>query len=186
MFIVVGLGNPGAKYAETRHNIGFMVVDYLSRMLNVSVNKIKHKALIGECRIGTEKVILAKPQTYMNLSGESVLDIVEFYKLPSENLIVVYDDADLDTGVVRIRPKGSSGTHNGMKSIIYLLNTDDFPRVRIGIGKQPDFMDLADYVTSKFSKDEIPLMEDAVKRAAAALEEIVGNGINSAMNKYNG
>lgn len=186
MFIVVGLGNPGAKYAETRHNIGFMVVDYLSRMLNVSVNKIKHKALIGECRIGMEKVILAKPQTYMNLSGESVLDIVEFYKLPSENLIVVYDDADLDTGVVRIRPKGSSGTHNGMKSIIYLLNTDDFPRVRIGIGKQPDFMDLADYVTSKFSKDEIPLMEDAVKRAAAALEEIVRNGINSAMNKYNG
>ncbi len=186
MFIVVGLGNPGAKYAETRHNAGFMVVDYLSRKLNVKVNKIKHKALMGECRIGMKKVILVKPQTYMNLSGESVIDIVEFYKLPSENLIVVYDDVDLDTGVIRIRPKGSSGTHNGMKSIIYLLNNDDFPRVRIGIGKPPDFMDLADYVTGKFSKDEIPLMEDAVKRAAASVEEIIINDINSAMNKYNG
>ena len=186
MFIVVGLGNPGGRYAETRHNIGFIVIDYLSQMLNVKVNKIKHKALIGECRIGTEKVILVKPQTYMNLSGQSVLDIMDFYKLPIENLIVIYDDIDLDTGVVRIRPKGSSGTHNGMKSIIYLLNTDDFPRVRIGIGKPPEFMDLSDYVTSKFYGDDIPLVEDAVKRAGAAIEEIISNGINSAMNKYNG
>lgn len=186
MFIVVGLGNFGAKYANSRHNIGFMVIDYLSGVYDVKVNKIKHKALVGECHIGVEKVIFAKPQTYMNLSGESVLDIVEYYKMPIEKLIVVYDDIDLDTGVIRIRSKGSSGTHNGMKSIIYLLNRDDFPRVRIGIGKPPEYMDLADYVTSNFSKEEIPIMEKAVSKAAASVEEIIKNGINTAMNKYNG
>lgn len=164
MFVIAGLGNPGAKYADTRHNIGFITVDYLSQQLNISVNKIKHKALVGEGRIGSEKVLLVKPQTYMNLSGESILDVVEYYKLPMENLIIIYDDVDLDKGVLRIRPKGSSGSHNGMKSIIYLLNRDDFPRIRIGIGKQPEYMDLADYVTGKFTKDEIPIMAEAAKR----------------------
>ena len=147
MFVIAGLGNPGAKYADTRHNIGFIAVDYLSRQLNINVNKIRHKALVGEGYIGAEKVVLVKPQTYMNLSGESIMDVVGFYKLSSENLIVIYDDIDLSPGVLRIRPKGSSGSHNGMKSIIYLLNRDDFPRIRIGIGKQPEYMDLADYVT---------------------------------------
>lgn len=185
MFIVVGLGNPGAKYANNRHNIGFMVVDYLSRVHKFNMNKIKHKALIGECHIGVEKVIFVKPQTYMNLSGASVLDIVEFYKIPMDRLIVIYDDIDLDTGVIRIRYKGSSGTHNGMKSIIYLLEREDFPRVRIGIGKPPEYMDLADYVTGNFLKEEIPLMEDAVIKAGASVEEIIKNGIDIAMNKYN-
>lgn len=185
MFIVVGLGNPGTKYANNRHNIGFMVIDYLSRVHKFKVNKIKHKALIGECHFGMEKVVFAKPQTYMNLSGKSVFDIVEFYKIPMDRLIVIYDDVDLDTGVIRLRYKGSSGTHNGMKSIIYLLESEDFPRVRIGIGKPPDYMDLADYVTDNFTKDEIPIMEDAVIKAASSIEEIIRNGINAAMNKYN-
>lgn len=186
MFVIVGLGNPGAKYADTRHNIGFVAVDYLSRQLNININKIRHKALVGEGYIGTEKILLVKPQTYMNLSGESVMNVVDYYKLPSENLIIIYDDVDLSTGVLRIRPQGSSGSHNGMKSIIYLLNKDDFPRIRIGIGKQPEYMDLADYVTGKFPKDEIPIMVEAVKRAADAVEEIVLKGIAAAMNKFNG
>jgi len=186
MFVIAGLGNPGIKYANTRHNIGFITIDYLSQQLNISVNKIKHKALVGEGRIGDEKVLLVKPQTYMNLSGESILDVVEYYKLPMDRLIVIYDDVDLNPGVLRIRPKGSSGSHNGMKSIIYLLNRDDFPRIRIGIGKQPEHMDLADYVTGKFTKDEIPIMAEAVKKAAEAVQEIILKGIASAMNKFNG
>lgn len=186
MFVIAGLGNPGTKYAGTRHNIGFITIDYLSQQLNISVNKIKHKALVGEGYVGTEKVLLVKPQTYMNLSGESILDVVEYYKLPMENLIVIYDDVDLAKGALRIRPKGSAGSHNGMKSIIYLLNRDDFPRIRIGIGKQPEYMDLADYVTSKFSKDEIPIMAQAAEKAAEAAQEIILKGIASAMNKFNG
>lgn len=186
MFVIAGLGNPGTKYSDTRHNIGFIAVEYLSRKLNININKIRHKALVGEGYIGTEKVLLVKPQTYMNLSGESIMDVVDYYKLPSENLIVIYDDVDLEPGVLRIRPKGSSGSHNGMKSIIYLLNKDDFPRIRIGIGKQPDYMDLADYVTSKFLKDEIPIMAEAAERAADAAQEIVLKGIAAAMNKFNG
>lgn len=186
MFVIAGLGNPGARYADTRHNIGFIAVDYLSRQLNININKIRHKALVGEGYIGTEKVVLIKPQTYMNLSGESIMDVVGFYKLPSENLIVIYDDVDLSPGVLRIRPKGSSGSHNGMKSIIYLLNRDDFPRIRIGIGKQPEYMNLADYVTGKFSKEEIPIMTEAVEKAADAAQEIVLKGIAAAMNKFNG
>ncbi|MCQ1530599.1 aminoacyl-tRNA hydrolase [Lutispora saccharofermentans] len=186
MFVIAGLGNPGAKYADTRHNIGFIAVDYLSRQLNINVNKIRHKALVGEGYIGAEKVVLVKPQTYMNLSGESIMDVVGFYKLSSENLIVIYDDIDLSPGVLRIRPKGSSGSHNGMKSIIYLLNRDDFPRIRIGIGKQPEYMDLADYVTGKFTKEEIPIMAEAVEKAADAAQEIVLKGIAAAMNKFNG
>lgn len=186
MFVIVGLGNPGTKYADTRHNIGFVAVDYLSRQLNININKIRHKALVGEGYIGTEKILLVKPQTYMNLSGESVMNVVDYYKLPSENLIIIYDDVDLSPGVLRIRPQGSSGSHNGMKSIIYLLNKDDFPRIRIGIGKQPEYMDLADYVTGKLPKDEIPIMVEAVKRAADAVEEIVLKGIAAAMNKFNG
>lgn len=185
MYLIVGLGNPGDKYRYTRHNAGFMVLDYFAAAHNISINRIKHKAVLGEGFIGPEKVILAKPQTYMNLSGESVLELMNWYKEDISRLIVVYDDVDLPVGRIRIRPEGSSGTHNGMKSIIYILNTDKFPRVRVGIGKQPDYMDLADYVLGKFPDEEIPLMEEAVKRSALAIEEIVKNGVNSAMNKYN-
>ncbi|HOE57220.1 MAG TPA: aminoacyl-tRNA hydrolase [Bacillota bacterium] len=186
MYLIVGLGNPGDKYRYTKHNVGFMVLDYFASVHNISIGRIKHKAVLGEGLIGNEKVILAKPQTYMNLSGESVQELMCWYKEDISRLIVVYDDVDLDVGRIRIRPEGSSGTHNGMKSIIYILNTDRFPRIRIGIGKQPDYMDLADYVMGRFSDEEIPLMEEAVKNAALAIEETVKNGINSAMNKYNG
>ena len=185
MYLIVGLGNPGDKYRYTKHNVGFMVLDYFASVHNISISRIKHKAVLGEGLIGQEKVILAKPQTYMNLSGESVLELMHWYKGEITKLIVVYDDVDLAVGRIRIRPEGSSGTHNGMKSIIYNLNADKFPRVRVGIGKQPDYMDLADYVMSRFSEEEIPLMEEAVKRAALAIEEIIKNGISSAMNKYN-
>lgn len=185
MYLIVGLGNPGDKYRYTKHNVGFMVLDYFASAHNISINKIKHKAVLGEGAIGQEKVILAKPQTYMNLSGESVQELMHWYKEDISRLIVVYDDVDLDVGRIRIRPEGSSGTHNGMKSIIYLLNTDKFPRVRVGIGKQPDYMDLADYVMSRFTDEEIPLMEEAVKKAALALEEIIKNDVATAMNKYN-
>jgi len=185
MYIVVGLGNPGEKYKYTRHNTGFMVLDYFAAAHNISINRIKCKSVLGEGIIGKEKVVLAKPQTYMNLSGESVYELIHWYKEDISRLIVIYDDVDLPAGRIRIRPEGSSGTHNGMKSIIYLLNSDKFPRIRVGIGKQPDYMDLADYVLSRFSDEEIPVMEEAVKRAAAAVEEIVNNGIDSAMNRYN-
>ncbi len=186
MYLIVGLGNPGDKYKYSRHNVGFMVLDHFASIHNISIKKIKHKAILGEGLIGQEKIVLAKPQTYMNLSGESVYELMNWYKEDSSRLIVVYDDADLDVGRIRIRPEGSSGTHNGMKSIIYILETDKFPRIRIGIGRQPNCMDLADYVLGRFSDDEIPLMAETIKNAASAVEEIVKNGINPAMNRYNG
>ncbi len=185
MYLIVGLGNPGDKYRYTKHNVGFMVLDYLSSANNISISKIKHKALLGEGLIGQEKVILAKPQTYMNLSGESVQELMHWYKGEISKLIVVYDDVDLAVGRIRIRRSGSSGTHNGMKSIIYILNTDKFPRIRVGIGKQPEYMDLGDYVLSKFSTEEIPLMEEAVKKSALAIEEIIKSDLSTAMNKFN-
>jgi PTH1 family peptidyl-tRNA hydrolase len=185
MYVIVGLGNPGDRYAATKHNIGFITIDYLAEQHSIKMNKIKHKAIIGEGTIGGEKILFVKPQTFMNLSGQSVMDIIKFYKVPMSNLIVIYDDIDLPVGKVRIRPNGSSGTHNGMRNIIYLLNNQEFPRVRIGVGKQPDYMDLADYVMTKFNGEEKPLMEEAIKKSAAAVTEIVKSGINSAMNQYN-
>ncbi|MFZ5354778.1 MAG: aminoacyl-tRNA hydrolase [Bacillota bacterium] len=185
MYIIVGLGNPGEKYKYTKHNVGFMTIDYLASQHGISVSKIKHKAVIGEGTVGGEKVVLAKPQTFMNLSGESVMELLHWYKVDVSRLIVIYDDIDLPIGKLRIRPNGSSGTHNGMRSIIYLLNSQDFPRVRIGIGGKPDYMDLADYVISNFHKDDIPIMAETVEKAAKAVEEIASRGINSAMNKYN-
>lgn len=185
MYVIVGLGNPGDRYAQTKHNIGFITIDYLAEQHSIKMNKMKHKAIIGEGDMGGEKVLLVKPQTFMNLSGQSVMDIVNFYKVPAANLVVIYDDIDLPVGKVRIRPNGSSGTHNGMRNIIYLLRNQEFPRIRIGVGKQPDYMDLADYVMTKFNSEEKPLIEEAIKKSAATVEEIVKSGINNAMNKYN-
>lgn len=184
MYIIVGLGNPGKKYDSTRHNIGFEVVDYIGRKFDIPVTKPKFKAHIGEGRIGSEKVILVKPQTYMNLSGESVMSIVEYYDVPMENVIVIYDDIDTEMGKIRIRKKGSAGSHNGMKSIIYLLQDDSFPRIRMGIGK-PDNRQLADFVLDRFTKDEIPYMEDAIKNACDSVEIILKEDIDKAMNNFN-
>ncbi|MFA7637663.1 MAG: aminoacyl-tRNA hydrolase, partial [Monoglobales bacterium] len=137
MYIIVGLGNPGAKYETTRHNMGFITIDYLSRELNIPVNRLGFKSLYGQGVIGGEKVILVKPQTFMNLSGQTVKEIVDFFKVPAENLIVIYDDINIPLGKLRIRPFGSDGGHNGMKNIIYLLQSDKFPRIRVGVG-MPD------------------------------------------------
>lgn len=184
--VIVGLGNPGNKYENTRHNIGFSTIDMLSAKHGIKVDRLKHKALTGDGSIKGERILLVKPQTFMNLSGESVREIAEWYKLPVENIIVIYDDVDLPVGTVRIRPKGSSGTHNGMKSVIYQLQSDDFPRIRIGIGKAPGGWDLADYVLSRFSADETNDVRESIERAANAAAAIITDGVAAAMNLYNG
>ncbi len=184
MYIIAGLGNPGKKYENTRHNMGFLTIDKIAEELGIKVDKIKFKALVGEVNFSGQKVVLLKPQTYMNLSGQSVREIVNFYKLPLENLTVIYDDIDIPTGTIRIRKSGSAGTHNGMRDIIYNLAENGFPRIRIGIGSERKG-NLADYVTGGFTKEEVPLLEDSVTRAAEAALAIVADGIDKAMNKYN-
>ncbi|MGE4282587.1 MAG: aminoacyl-tRNA hydrolase [Clostridia bacterium] len=187
MYLIVGLGNPGSKYTETRHNVGFEIIDYLAALYNIKVTKIKHKALIGEGLVQGKKVILAKPQTYMNLSGESVREMKEWYKIENNNIIVVYDDISLDLGKIRIRPQGSAGGHNGIKSIIYQLNTETFPRIKIGVGQpsHPEY-DLADFVLGKFSQEEKKAAIDSFKKAAEAIPLIIQTGTAEAMNRFNG
>ncbi len=185
MFVIVGLGNPGNAYKGTRHNIGFEVIDYLAEKNNIKVNKIKFKSVYGEGNIGGEKVLLVKPQTFMNRSGETVRDIYNYFKLPIENLIILVDDIDIDFASVRIRRKGTAGSHNGLKSIIYLLQRDDFPRIKIGIGKKRDQEDLADFVLSKFSKDELFDIRNSIEVSSKACEDIIKIGIENAMNIYN-
>lgn len=185
MYLIIGLGNPGGRYDGTRHNVGFEVVDLLARTYNIPVTKIKHKAVIGEGRIGNHKVILVKPQTFMNLSGESVQSLMAYYDTPIEKVFVIYDDIDTATGKLRIRKKGSAGTHNGMKSIIYLIKDDGFPRFRIGIGAPKGHMDLADYVLARFAKDEIPIMQDCIRDTADAVVCAMDKGIDFAMNQFN-
>lgn len=186
MYLVAGLGNPGSEYNMTRHNIGFSVIDYIADQNNVKIKKLKYKSLFGEINISGEKVILAKPQTYMNLSGESIREFASFYKIPVENIIIICDDISLPPGKIRVRRKGSAGGHNGLKSIIYLLNSDEFPRIKIGVGS-PEHKDhdLADFVLGRFAKDEIPVLEDSIIRTSKAINEIISRGVDSAMNKYN-
>lgn len=184
MKIIAGLGNPGKEYENTKHNVGFLTIDILAEKYGIKVNKIKFKGLVGEGMIGTEKVILVKPQTYMNLSGQCIREIVAFYKLDMEDLVVIYDDIDLPMGNLRIRKKGSAGTHNGMRSIIYDLQDDGFPRVRVGIGGERKG-DLANYVISGFSGDDRKLIEEAIVKAADAVTCLVEDGIDRAMVDYN-
>ena len=186
MYIIVGLGNPGDKYEKTRHNVGFDVVDRLAEKYQIAVDTKKHRALIGKGVIEGQKVLLVKPQTYMNLSGESIRSLVEYYKIdPEEELIVIYDDFDLEIGTIRIRKKGSAGSHNGMKSIIGQIQSKDFPRIRIGIGKSGGGAEWKDFVLGKTSKQDEKLIEDAVDRAADAVGCILEKGIDKAMNEYN-
>ena len=181
MYVVVGLGNPGSKYARTRHNAGFDAVELLASRLNIRISKLKCKALIGEGMIGGQRVALAQPQTFMNLSGESVVQLVSWYKIEPGHLIVVYDDCDLPFGKLRVREKGSAGTHNGMKSILYLLGSEDFPRVRVGIGKPPEGWDLADYVLTGYqSAEERKTAFDALVKAGEAVEKIILEGVPKA------
>ena len=185
MYLIVGLGNPGSKYEKTRHNVGFVTVDVLAGRLGIKVNKLKFKSLIGEGNIGSEKVVLIKPQTYMNLSGEAVMQAINFYKPDHDKIFVIYDDIDLDVGRLRIRKKGSGGTHNGMKNIIYLTGFDDFPRFRIGVSKPKNGQDLASFVTSGFNKDEIKPLCEAIDNTADAIVLAIKEDIDKAMNKYN-
>lgn len=184
MYIIVGLGNPGRKYENTRHNMGFIAVDLLAEKYGIKIDKIKFKALVGEGRIAGQKVLLVKPQTFMNLSGQSVVEVMNFYKEEIENLIVIYDDIDIPTGSIRLRKKGSAGTHNGMRNIVYLLGEDGFPRIRVGIGSEKK-VDLVSYVIGGVSKGEKELLEDSLTRAADAAACIVEKGIDKAMNEYN-
>ena len=184
MYVIAGLGNPGRQYEKTRHNMGFMVADVFAAAHGIDVRRIKHKALVGEGRIGGEKVLVVKPQTYMNLSGESLREVVNYYDVPMENLIVIYDDMDLEIGALRIRKKGSSGSHNGMKSVIYQLQSDEFPRIRIGIGS-PAEDDWKDFVTGQVTDKEAKILSETIENAADALECIITDGIDIAMNKFN-
>ena len=186
MYLIAGLGNPDKKYDMTRHNIGFDAVDMISREFNAPIKKIKFKAVYGETDIMGEKVILAKPQTYMNLSGESIREIASFYKIKPQNIIIFHDDISLPVGKVRIRKKGSDGGHNGLKSIIYQLVSDDFVRVKIGVGApaNKDY-DLADYVLGHFSKEEQPLMKEGIEKAMDAISMMLEGDIDGAMNKFN-
>lgn len=186
MKLIVGLGNPTPQYAKTRHNVGFEVIDLIAQTYNISVDIAKHKGLYGKGRIDGETVILLKPMTYMNLSGESVILVANYFKITSEDIIVIYDDINLDVGRLRIREKGSAGGHNGIKNIIAHLGTDVFPRIRVGVGMKPPRMDLADYVTSRFSKEEQPYMEEGFEKACAAAKLMVTDEVAKAMNNYNG
>lgn len=185
MYVIAGLGNPGDKYSYTKHNAGFLAIDRLAEKLDIKVNKIKFKALIGETSYKGEKIILVKPQTFMNLSGEAVREIITFYKVDINNLFVIYDDVDLDIGKLRIRKKGSAGTHNGMKSIIYQIKNDQFPRFRVGISRQPSHMDLAAYVLSKFSNDELKILNDVLDNVSNAVLCAIEKGLDASMNEYN-
>ena len=184
MKIIAGLGNPGKEYENTKHNVGFLTIDILAEKYDIKVNKIKFKGLVGEGMIGSEKVILVKPQTYMNLSGQCIREIAAFYKIDMEDLVIIYDDIDLPMGNLRIRKKGSAGTHNGMRSIIYDLQDDGFPRVRVGIGGERKG-DLANYVISGFSGDDRELIKEAIVKAADAVACLVTDGIDRAMVDYN-
>ncbi len=185
MYIIAGLGNPGSQYENTRHNAGFRVMDILADRMGILIEEKKHKALCGRGVLEGQKVILLKPQTFMNASGESIRAAADFYKAEPEEVLVVYDDISLEPGQLRIRAKGSAGGHNGMKNIIAHLGTQEFPRVKVGIGEKPKGMDLADYVLSRFSKGEQELMDQAFKEAADAVAVILGQGIEPAMNQFN-
>jgi PTH1 family peptidyl-tRNA hydrolase len=184
-FLVVGLGNPGREYRETRHNVGFMLADRLAARMGVTFGRLELKALIAKGELAGRKLILAKPQTYMNLSGQSVSSLVRFYKIPMENLLVAYDDVDLPFGVLRLRPGGGSAGQKGMASIIQSLGGQSFSRLRIGIGRPPGRMDAADYVLQKFSKSEQEQLDEILDRAADAVQSFVTQGLEMAMNQYN-
>lgn len=184
MFLIVGLGNPGLQYENTRHNIGFKVIDNIAKEYNIEINRQKFKGVYGEGFINGEKVILLKPSTYMNLSGESIREVVDFYKLTCEDIVVIYDDISLDVGRLRIREKGSAGGHNGIKSIIAHLGTDVFPRIKVGVG-QPN-VDLVNYVLGKFTDKEMEVLSESIDASTKAVSEIIKDDVKSAMNKFNG
>lgn len=185
-FLIVGLGNPGDKYEFTRHNAGFMCVDFLADKENFKINKLKYKSLLADVDIKGHRCLIMKPQTFMNNSGEAVRDAAQFYKIPPENVIVIYDDISLDVGRIRVRRKGSDGGHNGIKSIIYHLNSDNFPRIKVGVGKKPaEWEDLADWVLSRFTNDELKTLHDVAEKVCKNLPLMLDGKIDEAMNRMN-
>lgn len=185
-YLIAGLGNPGEQYAFTRHNAGFLALDEIAERAGIRVKSLKFKSLYGTGQIAGKKVVLLKPQTFMNASGEALRDAAQFYKIPMEKVIVLYDDISLDVGRLRIRRKGSDGGHNGIKSILYLTGSDQFPRIKLGVGKKPHpEMDLADWVLSRFTKEEGKLLEEAIDKAAQALELMIQDNTEEAMNRFN-
>ncbi len=185
MRIIAGLGNPAAKYEETRHNTGFAVIDRLTDKYAIRVNTNRQKGLCGTGIIAGEKVLLVKPLTFMNLSGECIRPLMDYYKLEPEALLVIYDDISLQLGQIRVRGKGSAGGHNGIKSIIQHLGSQDFPRIKVGVGGKPEQMDLANYVLGHFSREEQAVMRESVELAAEAAETILREGVPEAMNRFN-
>lgn len=186
MFIIVGLGNPGRQYEHTRHNAGFEVIDAIAEKYNISIREKKHKALCGKGVIAGQKVVLAKPQTYMNLSGESVAELINFYKIdPETELLVIFDDISLAPGSLRIRKRGSAGGHNGIKNIIAMTGTQNFSRIKVGVGEKPAGWDLVDHVLGHFSKEEWEAVGEAVTRAVSAAELILSGETDKAMNEFN-
>lgn len=186
MYIIAGLGNPSRQYEGTRHNVGFDTIDYLARENRIPESGVTKKALVGKGSIGGQKVLLAKPLTFMNLSGEAVSGLVNYYKIdPAAELIVIYDDINLPPGQIRIRKKGSAGGHNGIKSIIGQLGSEDFHRIRVGVGEKPKNYDLADYVLGRFSKEERQEINLAIEHSADAISMMIDGEVDEAMNKYN-
>lgn len=185
MYLIVGLGNPGKEYEHTRHNVGFDIIDLIAEEYNISLNRKKFKGVYGDGILNGSRVLLLKPMTYMNLSGESIREVLNFYKIPNENIIVIYDDISLEVGKMRIREKGSAGGHNGIKSIIANLNSDAFLRIKVGVGA-PANISLVSHVLGKFSEDERVKLEKVFKAAAGAVEVIVSKDVKEAMNKFNG
>ena len=183
MFLIVGLGNPGIQYEGTRHNVGFEVLDLMANQYKISISRIKFKGVLGEGNIAGEKVILLKPQTYMNCSGESVGEVARFYKVENENIIVVHDDMSLEVGRMRIRAKGSAGGHNGIKSIIAHLSSEEFPRIKVGVGQPKG--DWVSHVLGKFSREEEAVLHKTYEAVMDSIEAIIGNGIDDAMNRFN-
>ncbi|MBS6503218.1 MAG: aminoacyl-tRNA hydrolase [Clostridium sp.] len=184
MFLIVGLGNPGKEYDGTRHNIGFEAIDYISNKYNIDINRTKFKGVYGEGFINNNKVILLKPTTYMNLSGESIREVMNFYKLENDEVIVIYDDISLEVGKLRIREKGSAGGHNGIKSIIANIGTDIFPRVKIGVGQPTS--DLVSHVLGRFNKEDMDSLIEVIDASSKAVEVIIKDGTKEAMNRFNG
>lgn len=185
MYLIVGLGNPEEEYSNTRHNMGFDTINKIAKQYNIEVNKNKFKGLCGSGIIENKKVILLKPQTYMNLSGESIKETMDFYKIQQENLIIIYDDIDLEAGIIKIRKKGGPGTHNGMKSVISTIKTQEFARVRVGIGKPERKEQLIEYVIGKIPDKDQKTLDEATTKSKEALIEIIKNGVDIAMNKFN-
>ena len=185
MYLIVGLGNPEPEYSKTRHNMGFDVINKLSKEFGIEVKKQKFKSFYGQGTIENEKVILLKPQTYMNLSGEAVKPFADFYKIKPENILVIYDDIDIETGITKIRIKGGAGTHNGMKSVVNELNTTEFPRIRVGTGTNLPIIDLVNYVIAPINSEEYAKLEKGIDKAVEAVKEILKSGIDKAMSKLN-